>query len=99
MSVLRSHFHGRGGVLRETPERSNRAIGASLRVDYKTVGSERERLESFGQISLLDTRTVERNGQTYTQQTTNIGRRPALRHVQEPDDDFRRTTYSRSQVP
>jgi hypothetical protein len=70
---------------RETPERSNRQIAGGLGVDHKTVGTVRTDLELSGEISQIAERVVERNGQTYTQQTANIGRSPSPRPVADPD--------------
>jgi phage N-6-adenine-methyltransferase len=52
---------------------SNLAISRHLGVDDKTVGKYRDEMEASSEIPKIDQRTVERNGQTYTQNTANIG--------------------------
>lgn len=74
--------------VKETPERSNRQIGSALGVDHKTVAAQRSELESSGEIPQIAERVVERNGQTYTQQTANIGRSLAASPVSPSEDDY-----------
>lgn len=52
---------------------SNLAIARHLGVDDKTVGKYREEMELSSEIPKIDERIVKRNGQTYTQNTANIG--------------------------
>ena len=57
---------------------SNMAIAKHLGVSDKTVAQYREKMELSSEIPKITTRTVERNGQTYQQDTANIG---AIRHT------------------
>ena len=59
--------------VKETPADSDRKIGRALGVDGKTVAAVRQEMESSAEIPQIDTRVVERNGQTYTVATANIG--------------------------
>ncbi|MBP8291456.1 MAG: ParB N-terminal domain-containing protein [Caldilineaceae bacterium] len=52
---------------------SNMAIAKHLGVSDKTVAQYREKMELSSEIPKITTRTVERNGQTYQQNTANIG--------------------------
>jgi len=61
------------------PELSNRDIARHCGVSNMMVGRLRAEMESSLTLLQIETRTVERNGQTYTQQTANIGRRVAER--------------------
>lgn len=70
--------------VRETPERSNRQVARDLGVDHKTVGSERERLESTGEIPQSDQRQGA-DGRVIN--TGNIGRQPSPRRAPDPEDD------------
>lgn len=54
----------------------NRQIAGALGVSDKTVGSVRAGMEVSAEIPQIEARTVERNGQTYTVNTANIGQRP-----------------------
>ena len=57
---------------------SNSAIAKHLGVSDKTVAQYREKMELSSEIPKITTRTVERNGQVYQQNTANIGAtRPA----------------------
>jgi hypothetical protein len=74
--------------VRETPERSNRQVGAALGVDHKTVAPIREQLESTGEIPQSEARQGA-DGRVIN--TANIGGRPApVRHAPDPDiqDDY-----------
>ncbi|MBE7472308.1 MAG: hypothetical protein HS114_24505 [Anaerolineales bacterium] len=53
---------------------SDREIARHCGVDHKTVGRMRTELEVCGEIPQIETRTVSRNGQTYTVDTGNIGK-------------------------
>jgi ParB-like nuclease domain len=48
-------------LLKVTPEKSNRQIGEIIKVDHKTVGTVRTKMESTGEIPQLDT-TVGKDG-------------------------------------
>jgi len=60
------------------PERgvteSNRAIAAHVGVDEGTVRRHRSELESSAELPQIDKRTVTRNGTTYEQDTSKIGK-------------------------
>lgn len=55
--------------------KSDRQIAEHVGCDHKTVGKARERMGASGEIPQMPTREVTRNGVTYQQDTTNIGRR------------------------
>jgi hypothetical protein len=68
---------------------SNLAISRHLGVDDKTVGKYRDEMEASSEIPKIDQRTVERNGQTYTQNTTNIGAsRPPTEPAQRMSEQY-----------
>jgi hypothetical protein len=56
---------------------SDNAVAKHLGVSDKTVSKYRRELEASSEIPKIDERTVTRNGQTYTQNTANIGAKPA----------------------
>jgi len=56
-------------------EMSNSAIARHVGVDEATVRNWRTRLAASSEIPKIDTRTVSRQGSTYQQRTTQIGRR------------------------
>ncbi len=56
-------------------ELSNSAIARHVGVDEATVRNWRTRLAASSEIPKIDTRTVSRQGSTYKQRTTRIGRR------------------------
>lgn len=53
--------------------KSNGVIGRHVGVDPKTVATVREQLQLSREIPEMASRQVERNGQTYSQNTANIG--------------------------
>lgn len=61
-------------ALRHRPDLVDQAIAKHCGVDPKTVAAARLRLSL--EIPQMTERTVERNGTTYTQDVSNIGRRP-----------------------
>jgi len=68
---------------------SNLAIARHLGVDDKTVAKYREEMELSSEIPKIDERIVERNGQTYTQNTANIGaNRPASAPAQRMAEQY-----------
>lgn len=68
---------------------SNLAIARHLGVDDKTVGKYREEMEASSEIPKIDERIVERNGQTYTQNTANIGaNRPPSEPAQRMTEQY-----------
>jgi hypothetical protein len=56
---------------------SGRRIAEHVGVDEGTVRKYRRELEASSEIRKTPTRTVTRNGKTYTQDTSNFGRKPA----------------------
>jgi transposase-like protein len=75
-------------------EMSNSAIARHVGVDEATVRNWRTRLAASSEIPKIDTRTVSRQGSTYQQRTTQIGRRRAkpsepARSSQSPDNLLR----------
>ena len=63
---------------------SNYAIARHVGVDEATVRNWRGRLTASTEIPQIDTRTVSRQGRTYQQRTTQIGRRRGAK-VSAPD--------------
>ncbi len=55
-------------------ELSDRQIGKHVGVDHKTVAVIRRDAELSGEIPQIQTRTVQRGGQTYQQNTTQVGK-------------------------
>lgn len=63
---------------------SNYAIARHVGVDEATVRNWRSKLAASTEIPQIDTRTVSRQGTTYQQQTTQIGRRRGVK-ISGPD--------------
>jgi transposase-like protein len=66
-------------------EMSNTAIARHVGVDEATVRNWRTRLAASSEIPKIDTRTVSRQGSTYQQRTTQIGRRRAKAFAPDAD--------------
>ena len=56
--------------LKETPEKSDRQIAASLGVDHKTIAKQRATMESIGEIPQCDRATAD--GRTYPKQRKTV---------------------------
>jgi hypothetical protein len=67
--------------------KSDRDIAKHVGVDSETVRNWRNKLTASSEIRKIDTRTVSRNGTTYQQNTTNIGKSPTD-HRPPPGFDF-----------
>jgi len=67
--------------------KSNKAIADYLGVSDHTVAKIRIELTLSSQFAKIDNREVTRNGVTYTQNTANIGTRPAPVRYTKGDDD------------
>jgi len=66
---------------------SDSAIAKHIGVDSQTVSNWRHKLESSSEVRKIDpapVRTVTRNGTTYQQNTSNIGRSSAVKVMSEP---------------
>lgn len=55
-------------------DKPNRSIARHVGCDHKTVAKYRREMEPSGEIPQIKKRTVTRNGTTYTQDTSNIGK-------------------------
>lgn len=66
------------------PEKSDRAIAAEVRCTHPFVAKIREELSGNG-FQSPETRQVERGGKTYTQDTSNIGKRKAPEPTPQPE--------------
>jgi ParB-like chromosome segregation protein Spo0J len=73
LNLQRRHLSGEqkrqvvADQLRETPARSDRAIGRLLGVDHVTVATVRRQLQLSGELHQIGARQVERGGTTYLQ--------------------------------
>jgi hypothetical protein len=78
---------------------SDREIAKHVGVDHKTIGAYRAELAVSGEIPQIAERTVNRGGQTYTQNTANIGTNQPTRPAPKRDDAAEDAWTAKQEAP